>query len=485
MKTLHTKANVLTKKLLDFERCGRYEEALAEVRYLWEDTTLLPNTDDFEPQTAAEIILRCGSLIGFLGLIKQIPNAQEKSKNLLSEARSRFLDIYNIEKIAECENHLALAYWRTGELNEAEAFITQALLHNLPNSNKTKLYSYIIESKIDFAKENYEKICQTFARLKIYFSDCTDFFLKANYHNHLGLALKNLGNTVEALPNIEKARDCFYKIKHYSFGAACENNLSQIYKSQKSFAKAHQAIDSATKTFKRIKDKTRQGFSLDTKAQIYFTERKYAEALETVEKSINFLQKGENAVYLTETYLTKAKILVYLDDFSSAFLCLSDAVQLAKSQISEEAALKLVKEFELTLEEKSSQPAEECSAQNESNAENLQFILPSSLAHYQEIQVIRIQNTHLEDVGLKKGSLAIVANEKVECGDLTAICETETESVSCGFYESEFGIICLDGINTEPQLFDEKKIKILGKIIGICSSETDADGKLIVEPINI
>lgn len=481
MRTLRIKAKALTKRLLDLERCGKYEEALALVRHIWEDTTVLPDTDDFEPPTAAEIILRCGSLIGFLGHIKQIPNAQEKSKNLLGEAHRRFLDIYNVEKIAECENYLALAYWRTGELNEAEAFIEQALSHNLPSSNKTRLYSYIIESKIDFAKHNYEKICQNFTRLKIFFSECDDNFLKANYYNHFGLALKNRGNINEALPNIEKARDCFYKIKHYSFGAACENNLSQIYKSRKNFAKAHQAIDSATETFKKIKDKIRQGFSLDTKAQIYFAERKYAEALETAEKAINILQKGENAGYLAETYLTKAKILVYLNDFSSAVLCLSDAVHLAKSKISEEAALNLVKEFEGALEEKNSQKDEETAVKEKSEGEDLQLILPPSLAHYQDIQLIRIQNTHLEEIGLKKGSLAVVANENVSRGDLTAIFETETNLVSCGFFDLEFGIICLDGINTESQLFEENRVKILGKIVGVCTSE--ADGRMIVEPI--
>lgn len=94
---------------------------LAELRHIWGDTTVFPNVDDFEPRTAAEVVLRCGALIGFLGQIKQIPNAQEKSKNLLTEARNRFLDIYDVEKIAECENYLALAYTRTGELVEAEA----------------------------------------------------------------------------------------------------------------------------------------------------------------------------------------------------------------------------------------------------------------------------------------------------------------------------------------------------------------------------
>ena len=84
-------------------------------------------------ETAAEIILRCGALIGFLGHNKQIPNSQEKSKNLLTEARKRFLDIYDVEKIAECENYLARAYWQTGELAEAEIWIDEALSRNLSN----------------------------------------------------------------------------------------------------------------------------------------------------------------------------------------------------------------------------------------------------------------------------------------------------------------------------------------------------------------
>ena len=485
MKTLHTQVNVLIKKLLTLEKSGRYEEAFAELEHLWKDTDKLPDTGDFAPNVAAEIILRCGSLIGFLGLNNQIPSAQEKSKNLLSEARTRFLIENNVEKAAECENYLALAYWRTGELNEAETFISEALSHNLPNSNKTRLYSYIIESKIDFAKKNYEKICQNFARLKIYFVEYGDFFLKANYYNHLGLAQKNLENLDEALTNIEKARDCFYKIKHYSFGAACENNLSQIYKAQRSFFKAHQAIDGATKTFKKIKDKTRQGFSLDTKAQIYFDESEYTKALETVEAAIAILQKGENVAYLIQTVSTKVQILVYLDDFTSAFLALSDAVQTAKNHISEAAALNLIKEFELTLKKKLSQKPEENTVREKSGHKDLQLILPSSIAHYEDIQLIRIQNTHLENIGLKKGILAVVAGGQIKRGDLAAVCEIETDSVSCGFYDSEFGIICLESIGREPQLFDEEKIKILGKIVGVCSSEASADGKMIVEPINI
>lgn len=483
MKTLHTKAKALTKRLLNLEKCGRYEEALAEVRSIWEDTTELPKTNDFEPQAAAEIILRCGSLIGFLGHIKQIPNAQEKSKNLLTEAYNRFLDIYNVEKIAECANYLALAYWRAGALVEAETWIEEALSYNLPNSNRIRLYSHIIKSMILLSSKKYEAVCLNFTKLNTDFINFADNFLKGSFYNNYGLALKNLRDVDKALSALESGRDYYLKSGNKFHYGLAENNLAQLYKSQNRFAKAHQAIDNATKIFKKIKDRTREGFSLDTKAQIYFFEKRYAEALETVEKSLAILGKSEIAAYLVETYLTKVKILLYLDDFSSATLCLSDAVQLAKSQISENAALNIIREFELTLEEKNSLKAEESFINEKSDKKDLRLVLPPSLAHYQDIQLIRIQNTHLENVGLKKGSLAVVVNEKIQRGDLTAVCETETDLVSCGFYDSEFGIVCLDAINTEPQLFEEEKVKILGKIVGVCGSETD--GRMIVELINI
>ena len=484
MKTLHKQNNVLTGKLVELERSGKYDEALAELRDIWEDTTGFPNVEEFEPRMAAELILRCGSLIGFVGHNKQIPDAQEKSKNLITEARRRFLNIYNVEKIAECENYLALAYWRTGELVEAETWVEEAFSHNLPDSADIRIYSHLIKSLIFLSEGRFEEIVDDLSKIEGNFRKYGDAFLNGSFCTNFGLALKNLGRTSEALKKFELAKFYHSRSRHQIYLGTVENNLAQLYKLENKFIEAHRAIDNATKIFKQIKDRTREGFSLDTKALIYFTEKRYSEALKTIEKSLAILRKGENAAYLVETYLTKVKILLYLEDFSSATLCLSDAVQLAKSQISEKAALNLVKEFELALEEKNSQKADENRKKENSNSEDLQLILPPSLAHYQDIQVIRIQNTHLEDVGLKKGSLAIVVNEKVNRGDLTAISETETDLVSCGFYDSEFGIICLDGINTEPQLFEEEKIKILGKIVGVCSS-SETDGKMIVEPINI
>jgi tetratricopeptide (TPR) repeat protein len=486
MKILHTQATLLVKRLFRLEKCGRYDEALAELKDIWKDTTTFPDVEEFEPRIAAEIILRCGSLIGFIGHNKQIPNSQEKSKNLLTEARNRFLDIYDVEKIAECENYLARAYWQTGELVEAETWIEEALSHGLSNSNCIRLYSYIIESKVDFANSKYEKILQNFAKLENDFLNYADDCLRGDFYNHYGLALRNIGKTSETLEKYRLAKQFFRKAGHQIYLGTVENNTAYLYKSQNRFTEAHESIDNATNIFKRIKDRTREGFSLDTKAQIYFSERKYTDALTTSEKAITILKKSENKAYLVETYMTKAKTLIYLeDDISAATVCLAEAIQIAKTNISEEAAKNLVREFEKTRQEKDSPVIEEIAAEKTTFSENLELLLPPSLAHYNDLQGVWIKNNHLESVGLRKDSLAIVVQEKIKRGDLVAIAEIANDSVSCGFYDSDFGIVCLEGINSELQLFDEKDIKILGKIVGVCNSEKTPDGKMIVQPIDI
>lgn len=485
MKIVPTQTIVSAKKLFELERCGMYEEALAELKCIWEDTETFPNVENLDVHSAAEIILRCGSLIGFHGHNKQIPDAQEISKNLLTEARHRFLDIYNVEKITECENYLALAYWRIGEAREAEIWIEESLSHNLPNSNETRLYANIIKCLVFLSIKRYEEIISNLTNLENDFLNCSDYCLKGDFYNNFAVALKNLGRTKEALSKFELARYYHQKSRHKIYLGTVENNLAQLYKSENLFTRAHQAIDSGTKIFRQIKDRTREGFSLDTKAQIYFAERKYAEALKTVEKAIGILKKSENLAYLVETYSTKSKILLYLDDFTAATFSLFDAVQIARVYTGEEAANDLVKEFEKTLLEKNKIAAEKLSAENQSDIENLKLVLPASISHYKEIQGVWIKNSHLEKVGLRKNTLAIVAQGEIKRGDLAAISEIETGAVICGFYDCDFGIVCLEGTNSDPQLFDEKSIKILGKIVGVCDSGKTADGKMTVQPIDL
>lgn len=504
MKTLHTQAIqqtfVSSKKLFRLERQGRYAEALLEIEEFWREINSSPETSRFSPLETAEIMLRYGVLIGFHGHNHQIPNAQIRSKNILTEARQRFIEFFEVEKTVECENYLALAYWRTGEINEALAWVEESFSRKLSEANPTRLYTYIIKSLLNLSIGNFQENIKLAEQIEEKLNLCGDPFLNGSFSTNVAVAYEKLGNSQRALHYLELARYYHQRSRHKVYLGTVENNLAQLYKMEKRFQQAHLASDNATKIFKQIKDRTREGFSLDTKAQIFLQELKFKEAYQTSEKALKIISQTENKAYLIETMLTKIKALIYLDEISAATLCLFEAVEIAKIHINENAANELVKEFEHTLrkkimiktETKITSKAEKTESDSNRFADNhttsekeFEFVLPPAIAHYSNIQVVQIQNTHLESVGLKLDSLAIVVQETIKRGDLIALSEIETEAVRCGFYDCDFGIICLEGVESEPQLFDEDSIEILGKIVGVCEPPTNAGAKLFVQTLKL
>jgi tetratricopeptide (TPR) repeat protein len=491
MNPLHPQAarahSELLRELIGLERSGQFELALQELRGIWDNTTEQPNVENLDSALAAETFLRCGALIGFLGHVRQIPTAQERSKNLLTQARSIFLEIYDPEKLAECENYLALAYWRTGEIYEAQSWVEEAQSHELSERSLVSLYSLVIRDLIFLSQKKFVEVCASFASLEKLFDGKADDFLTGSLYNNFGLAAKNLGNTAAALGALEKARDCFLASGNKIQIALAENNLSQLYKTQRRFASAHASINRATQLFKEMKDRTREGFSLDTKALIYFEEGKFAEALATVDGAIAILGRSENYAYLTETIANKARIQLFASDFSTATMTLLEAVEIAKIRISEDVARRLISEFEQSLQDRNA--AEQLHDAGETPtriaADDLKLILPTSLAHYDDYQGIWISNSDLEQYGLARGALAIVVPHKVRRGDLIALIELSSDLVSCGVYDSDFGIVCLEALGSEPQLFDESDVKILGKIVGVCKAEKNPDGTLEVVPLDV
>ncbi len=483
MKSLSKHHKPFVKALFRLERCGKYEEALSELEDIWNDKSEFPDISGLGNKEAAELLLRCGSIFGFLGHNKQIANTQETSKNLIFEARRRFIDLADAEKITECENYLALAYWRTGEIIEAGTWIETALSNNLAESSQIGLYSHIIRSMILFAEGKFHRVKSELESRRRLIEKYGDSFLIGSFYTNLGLCLKNLQEPDEALQCLKFARIFHRKSGHEIYLGTVENNLAQLFKILNKPEKAHEAIDNATNIFRSLNDRTREGFSLDTKAQIFFDEGKFSDALSTIDIALEIMLSSENAVYLVETYLTKSKILLAMDDFPSATLCLFDGVHIAKTRISEEAARNLVNEFERELRGHQNSSDFSVFAGRQLVEGDLVLAIPPSISHYRQYQAVRIRNTHLEKIGLKKNSLAIVVDEEVNRGDLAAVMEIEDGSVYCGRFDMDFGIVCLEGFDSEPYLLNDNEVKILGKIVGYCDTEFDENGKLIVKEL--
>src|SRR2546423_1917841 len=106
---------------------GQYEAARDALGDLWQGIGDNPEVKGLKPLTAAEVILQCGVLSGWLGSVRQIPDAQEKAKDLLTEAQRRFQSQGEAAKVAEAYYELGLCYFRLGAYDEARVILDEAL----------------------------------------------------------------------------------------------------------------------------------------------------------------------------------------------------------------------------------------------------------------------------------------------------------------------------------------------------------------------
>src|SRR5262245_33829176 len=80
---------------------GVFDSACATLQAFWAGLLIRTDTKGLVEDAKAEVLLRAGTLTGWLGSAKQVAGAQEAAKDLISESASIFQPIGNREKIAE------------------------------------------------------------------------------------------------------------------------------------------------------------------------------------------------------------------------------------------------------------------------------------------------------------------------------------------------------------------------------------------------
>jgi tetratricopeptide (TPR) repeat protein len=489
MALLHTDKTAiqnLINEVIRLEKVGDYEKAFELLREFWSDITELPDVSQLPSGIAAEILLRCGSIVGFLGNLKQIPNAQEHSKNILTTARAKFIELYKPEKIAECETYLASTYYRRGEIKEASIWIEESLSHKLNNQDSIRFYSHIIKAVILLAESKYNEVITYLESIHSNF-ESADYYLRGCYCTNLSLAYKNINKLDESLRYLNFARFCHQKSKHLSYLASVENNLAQLYKLRGEFSKAFESVENAIELYTNINDARWKALAIDTKAQIFIAQEDFESAVNFADDAIALLNFGDNAGILAEIYLTKATALISMGNIAEAVLSMSEAIQLAK--ITGESQVKRISQsFELAWLSKFPPKIKKLYSELEKNiaSENdIELDLPPEISPNQEFFGVWIKNNNFERFGLKKGYLAIVVGTEIKRGDLVAVSDKDTDLVSIGFFEQEFGLIGLENPTSEPDLFNENQIQIMGKVVGYCKPEINAHGRYTVKLISL
>jgi tetratricopeptide (TPR) repeat protein len=327
------------------ESVGRYDEAAKILSKYWKNTNESPDVSELNKAEQAEILLRCGSLAGYIGSCNQKKDAQELAQTLILEANELFYMSVKFEKRAECETYLALTYLRTGKLDVARNWISSAFKYDIDKTCEVRLYTHVLDGMILFREGKYTELVDKCKILEPLFRQSQFYILQGDFNNNYAYGLMELGYKNEALGRFDLAKQFYTKTKHYLYLALLENNLAVFFKREKIYTEAHKSAKSAREAFKKLGDKTREGYSIDTQAQIYLAEGNYKEALKCANEAVKMLSDGENYCYLANSMQTKSHIEFYLKDYLQSMETMIASVNIASIHISQTQAKKFMEEY--------------------------------------------------------------------------------------------------------------------------------------------
>lgn len=317
--SLDVKAQSRCALAREFEEAGEYEAAREALGELWQGVGRRPRLDGLSGHTAGEVLLRVGTLTGWLGSADGIEGAQESAKDLLSESATVFERLLDLEKAAEARIELACCYWREGAFDEARVILRGVL--DSPGSQHPGLraMAQLRSAIVELSDSHYREALGVLTEASSAFEQEPSHSLKGKFHNERANALNCLyeeERTEEyldrALIEYTAAGYHFKRAGHTRNEAAVENNLGVLYVTAERFDDARAHLTHARRLFTRLKDRTRIAQVDETRARLHLSEGLLPEAEHAARAAVRALEKGGELALLGEALVTHATTLARL-----------------------------------------------------------------------------------------------------------------------------------------------------------------------------
>src|SRR4030095_6855720 len=125
--SLSERAHHVCELARDQEEAGNFEAARQLLSDFWQRVGERPNLEGLDVAARADVLLRSGTLTGWIGSAQRISGAQAIAKDLISESAGLFEEQSLPERVAEARIDLGVCYWRAGALDEARITFDAAL----------------------------------------------------------------------------------------------------------------------------------------------------------------------------------------------------------------------------------------------------------------------------------------------------------------------------------------------------------------------
>ena len=351
----------LSKK---FEEIGDYEAAPKALGDLWQGVGVRPSLEQLSESVRAEVLLRVGTLTGWIGSSEQIQGAQEKAKDLLTESIGVFETLNDGAHAGEAQTELAYCYWREGAFDEARVILLEVLRRLSKDDLERRAVAILRLAIVESAAKRWNDALHTLIEAAPLFEASVTHAIKgkfynelANVLNYLSVAERRRDYADRALVEYAAAGFHFEQAKHTRNQAAVENNLGYLFATLGNFTEAQSHLDRARRLFFRLKDTVHSAQVDETRARAFIAAGQYAEAERLARTAAATLSKGGELALLSETLITHGVALARLGRHvpaRSAFLRAQETAELAGDlEDAGLASLSLIEELgaELTFEE--------------------------------------------------------------------------------------------------------------------------------------
>lgn len=320
----------------EFIQNGQYEDALNALGRFWQGIGERPKLEGLDFLTAAEVLLQCGVLSGWLGSARHISGIQEKSKDMIFEALRLFKSKNLTAKTSEAQYEISMCYWRLGAFDEARVVLDEGLKGLSEQDKELKAKILIRHTLVEVWTGRYHDALTILEEASEFFESCGDG-LKGRWHGQKGLVLRRLATTEKRSDYADKAIIEFtaaiyhYEIAgHERYCARNLNNLAMLLYQLGRYSEAHKNLDRAQQIFMRYEDSGCLAQVNDTRARVYVAEGRYKEANRIISGVIQSFEKGGEYALLSDALTIQGLIWSKLGMHESSMQILRRALSLAQ-----------------------------------------------------------------------------------------------------------------------------------------------------------
>lgn len=334
--SLNMRAQAACSRAKALEESSDYDEAREAMSEFWRRIGERPRIAGLDEIARAEVLLRAGTLSGWLGSAGQITGAQEIAKDLISESAGAFAKLGLVERVVEARIDLAICYWREGAFDEARVTLDDALQQLGDLESEQRLRALLNRAIMEKVSHRYEDALRAYREAAPLFEASSNNALKGKFYNEyanvlktLGLAQKRVDYIDQALVEYSAASFYFEQNGNSRFLARVENNLGLLFIHLGRVSDAQVHLDRARVLFTTLKDKGSAAGVDDTRARGLIAQGQFSEAEKLARGAVRVLEEGDELSLLAEALTTHGTVLARLGNSSKARATFEKAIRVA------------------------------------------------------------------------------------------------------------------------------------------------------------